>query len=283
MFAASSHLIGIMLALAAAAVWGSGDFAGGRAARRSDQFQVMVLVALSGIVLLSLLALVFRESLPSLRSLGWALAAGSSGAIGLAALFRGLSIGRAAVVSPTTAVVGASIPVLYGFLTEGLLKPPQIVGMLLAVAGLWFVSRMTSTGESARESGFSHGLIGGLGIAGFLILITQVEAGSVLIPLAVARVATLIVSMALVLGRGLPLPGLRSNPLALLAGCTDAGGNVLYLLAQQYPRLDIAAVAGSLYPVVTVIFARILLDQRVSATQWAGIALCLTGVALIAT
>ena len=70
--------------------------------------------------------------------------------------------------------------------------------------------------------------------------------------------------------------------MALLAGVLDAGGNVLYLLARQHVRLDVAAVLSSLYPVATVLLARVVSDEPVSPTQWAGAAVCLAAVALIA-
>ena len=63
-------------------------------------------------------------------------------------------------------------------------------------------------------------------------------------------------AVAVLTARQVPFPGLLSNPLGLLAGVFDAGGNVLYLLARQHVRLDIAAVLSSLYPVSTVLLAR---------------------------
>src|SRR5580765_7382376 len=99
--------LGILLALASAAVWGAGDFTGGIASRQSDQFEVVSLSALSGIVVLFVCAVVWREPFPSPAALVWSALAGTSGILGMAALYRGLSLANAALVAPTTGVVGA--------------------------------------------------------------------------------------------------------------------------------------------------------------------------------
>jgi drug/metabolite transporter (DMT)-like permease len=97
----------------------------------------------------------------------------------------------------------------------------------------------------------------------------------------VTRAMTLVAAMAMLLARGVSVPALMSNPMALLAGVLDAGGNVLFLFARQHTRLDIAAVLSSFYPVATVVLARLILHERVTATQWIGAGVCLAAVALI--
>jgi hypothetical protein len=58
----TADFIGILLALTAATVWGSADFSGGLATRRHNQYLVLLLSALSGLVLLVIAALVWREA-----------------------------------------------------------------------------------------------------------------------------------------------------------------------------------------------------------------------------
>jgi drug/metabolite transporter (DMT)-like permease len=61
----------------------------------------------------------------------------------------------------------------------------------------------------------------------------------------------------------------------------DTGGNVFYLLATQFIRLDIAALLSSFYPAMTVILAGIILKEKVANTQWVGMILCLIALSLI--
>ena len=272
--------LGILLAISSALVWGSGDFCGGRAATRSDPFQVLALAGLSGIVLLLVASRVVGEPLALDASLLWAAAAGLAGGGGIVALYSGLAVGSAATVAPLAAVSAAVMPVIFAAFTLGLPRPVQLVGFALALAGIWLVARATPQGD-ASSAGVKYGTLAGVGFGAFFILIAQVDLQAVYVPLAVARVMMLLTAVSVLAIRRTPFPGLFSNPIGLLAGCLDAGGNVLYLLARQHVRVDIAAVLSSLYPVSTVVLARLVTREPVTRTQWAGAAVCLAAVALI--
>ena len=272
--------LGILLAISSALVWGSGDFCGGRAATKSDPFQVLALAGLSGIVLLLVASRVVGEPLALDASLLWAAAAGLAGGGGIVALYSGLAVGSAATVAPLAAVAAAVMPVIFAAFTLGLPRPVQLVGFALALAGIWLVARATPQGD-ASHTGVKYGALAGVGFGAFLILIAQVDLQAVYVPLAVARVMMLLTAVSVLAIRRTPFPGLFSNPIGLLAGCLDAGGNVLYLLARQHVRVDIAAVLSSLYPVFTVVLARLVTREPVTRTQWAGAAVCLAAVALV--
>jgi drug/metabolite transporter (DMT)-like permease len=123
--------------------------------------------------------------------------------------------------------------------------------------------------------------LSGIGFGGFFLFISFVGEGQVFMPILVARTMTLIISFIMLRLNRIPLPGLVSNPLALLAGLLDTGGNIFYLLATQFTRLDIAALLSSFYPASTVILASIILKEKVSRAQLAGIILCLLALTLI--
>jgi len=273
-------MTGALLALLSAAVWGAGDFTGGFATRRSDQYQVLALAAFAGIVMLIAVAIFWREPLPDAATIGWASAAGVSGALGIACLYRGLAQGSAAVVAPTAAVITAAVPVLFTALTAGLPRATQMAGFALAMAGIWLVGR-TPGERAATAADLQLAVSAGFGFGGFLTLIAQVDPSLVFMPLAITRSVTFLTALALLALRRARFPSPASNPFAWVAGLLDASGNVFYLLARQFTRLDVAAVLSSFYPATTVLLAWIISRERVTPTQWLGAAVCLAAVALI--
>lgn len=272
-------MLGIGFALAAASLWGLGDFSGGLAVRRGHPFGVLLVSALAGVLLLSLALAWQSEPWPTRADLWWALAAGVSTSLGLTALYTGLARGKAAVVASTTAVVGAVVPVLFGFATHGLVAWPQLLGILVALVGLFFVTRAEDEAGMAT-GGFLFGVLGGLGVSGFLIGMAQIS-GGVLWPLLFAKGIGVVVAAVVLLLISARVRGSGGRLWAVLAGLLDAGGNLMYVAALQSLRLELAAVLASLYPAVTVLLAARALHQRVTGAQWLGVLMCLGGAALI--
>jgi drug/metabolite transporter (DMT)-like permease len=243
---------------------------------------VLVLSRLSGFSLLVLLALVVRDPLPPLASVGWAAAGGMAGALGLGALYKGLAIGRSALVIPITGVIGAAIPVLFAVIVEGVLPMLQQLGLATALVGIWLVSRGHDGSDTGSSRGLPFAVLAGIGFGGFFILLGQVESVAVLTPLAIAIGAGSTITVAALLLARLRLPAPTRSPGAVLAGVLDVTGAVLYLLAIRWVRLDIAAVLGSLYPAVAVVLFRVVTQETVSRLQWVGLAVCIAAIGLIA-
>jgi drug/metabolite transporter (DMT)-like permease len=59
------------------------------------------------------------------------------------------------------------------------------------------------------------------------------------------------------------------------------GGNLLYGLASQRGIVSTVSVLASLYPIVTVALAMLVLRERVSRMQLVGVALTFAGIGLI--
>ena len=285
-----ADLAAALLGLASAAVWGAGDFSGGLAAKRAPLLGVLVLGQATGTALIATLALAAGEGAPPPASLAWAAAAGASGAVGLAALYRGLAIGRMAVVAPVSAVLCAAIPVAWGALSEGPPPPSKLLGFALALVGIFLAAR-TSDGEGgaggpgAARQGLLLALVAGVGFGAFLVFVHLGARGVAFWPLAAARGTALLLVLGTALARAGAaawVPPRAALPLVLLSGALDAGGNALYVLAGRAGRLDVAAVTASMYPASTVLLAAALLGERVSRPQGAGIAAVLGAIALIA-
>lgn len=276
------ELTAVVFGLLASAVWGSGDFSGGLATRRMNVFGVVALSHLIAPPLLIALALLSGEALPDYGDLLWGALAGLAGVVGIAGLYRGLAIGQAGVVAPVSAVVAASIPVLFSAFTRVLPSSAQIVGFALGIVGIALVSGTPRA--AGRPSGLQVALIAGVGFGVFFIFLDQIVSDAVLWPLVAARCASSLALLALLRARGLNWrpPDRATLGLALLAGALDISANALFVLATQSGRLDIAAVVSSLYPVATVVLARVLLRERLTRAQYLGIACGLAAVILIA-
>lgn len=273
----------IFLGLAAAAVYGAADFVGGFASRRTPAVAVVVLSQLAGV---GVLAIAWSTSPGHFYASDvlWGVAGGIGGSVGIAALYAALAVGRMGVVSPITAVVSASVPVIVGFAAGD--RPPVlgIIGVAFAFVAVALVSANAETRViSLREPGLVLALLSGAGIGLLYVMLARGhrDAGYALLALVRATSVTLLVGYALLRRESLrPAPG--SLRLILLAGALDMSANVLYVAATRIGLLAIVAVLTSLYPASTVLLARVFLRETLTPIQWVGVAFAATGVALIA-
>jgi drug/metabolite transporter (DMT)-like permease len=276
------NLATVIFGLASALCWGAGDFSGGLATKRAPVFAVLAIGQAGGLLLLIVLALAWGEPLPSATDLGWGLAAGLAGAIGLASLYRALAIGQMGMVAPLSAVLTAALPALFGALTEGLPGALKLGGFGLALLAIWLVAG-TDRSVGARD-GLGLAALAGCGFGIFFILVHRAGANAVFWPLCAARIGSLAFVLPISLGRRqLALPGWWLLVLVLLSGALDVAGNAFFVLAGQAGRLDVAAIISSLYPASTVLLAALLLGERVLRVQLVGIMAALAAIALIAS
>jgi drug/metabolite transporter (DMT)-like permease len=269
-----------VLSLSAAAVWGGGDFSGGIAARRANVFRVVAGAHACGLLMMLAFAWLTGEPMPPASSLGWGVVAGVTGAFGIAALYKGLAIGRMGVVAPVASVVTAVLPVLFDFRLEGMPDRLQLAGFALALISIWLVARPDGRIDSHRGLGLA--ILAGVMFGLFLVAGKQAAVHGVFWPLAAARAASTLLMLTIVAFSPRDDRSLRPALVPiLLSGLADSGANALFLAATRHGRLDVAAVLSSLYPASTVILARVLLKEKISRTQTAGIVGALVAVALI--
>ncbi len=269
-----------VLGLTSALVWGAGDFLGGLSSRRSSVLGALLVNESSGFMVLLACAFGFQEPLPSFAQIAWSVAAGLVGVIGLGALYWGLASARASIVAPVSAVIAALLPAAYSAMTIGLPSPNQQVGFFIALGAIVLVSYSNQGIGELHALGLAF--IAGVGFGLFFIFIHQGSAGSTFFPLVFSRGVSIPLVLALLLWRRAPLPSKRVMPLALVSGMFDAGGNIFFLLATQFGRLDVATILSSLYPASTVILSRLVLGERTTRLQQLGVVAALIAIALIA-
>ncbi|WP_342304010.1 DMT family transporter [Methanolobus sp. ZRKC5] len=276
------ELFVIIFGLTAALCWGTADFSGGFATKRSGVLTVAIISQATGIILLIAAALAFSESVPSTTDMLWGASAGLAGGMGVLALYHALSVEKMGIVAPVTAVMSALIPVVFGMITEGLPDTSQLIGFLFALIGVWLISRDHESSKIELQK-LKLPCLAGTGFGMFMILIDQVQAEGIFWPLVGARMATIptFIIVAYFM-KQTKVPDIRYLPIILLAGILDTGGNVFYVLAAKTGRLDISAILTSMYPAITVLLAWILLKEKLVYRQWAGIIFTMAAVVLIA-
>jgi drug/metabolite transporter (DMT)-like permease len=269
-----------ILALSAAAAWGSGDFTSGLSARRIGPFHTVLISYTVGLFALVIIALTRQEQISPPIDLMWGALAGLSGMIGLGFLMSGFTNGRMGIVSPVSAVLATIIPVIFTALTKGMPPELQLLGFGLGLVSIWLLSRPEPLG--GRPAGLGMALLAGLGFGGFFTLLDQVGEGAVFWPLVAGRLAACILMLIFALSTRRPVIA-RVFPFGLLAlaGVLDIGGNLFFLLAIQSGRLDITAVLASFYPGVTAILARIITREEVARLQVIGVFAAVLAIVLI--
>jgi drug/metabolite transporter (DMT)-like permease len=278
----SPTVLVVGLGLLASLGWGIGDFGGGLTSRKAP-----VLGVLGGSQVASLLVgLAFLgfvdEPAMTPQDIALAIAAAVFASTGLALLYRGLSSGRMGVVAPIAAVLTASLPVVFGFLVEGLPNEVAILGIGFAVVSVILVSRAPDDGGGG-PSGIALALAAGTLFGLFSITASFLPDELILSPLLVFRATSIVVITGWIVLRREPWRvAPRLWPALLAVGVLDMGATAAYLGAIAIGPLAIAAIMASLYPVVTVVLAALVLRERITAVHAAGIAAAGVAVALIA-
>ena len=276
-------MLAVVLALGAAASWGSADFLGGVSTRRLSILTVSAVSQAAGLVFTAVLVVVSSDGLPSAHVVTVGLLAGVAATVGLAALYSGLAIGPMGVVAPIAAMSGA-VPVAVGLLRGERPAPIQLVGIVLATVGVVLAARhRDEAGARVHPRAVLLAVVAALTLGTLVVLLDDAGAHDPAWAVLMVRAGALALLTVPVLVRR-PSFAMDREQLATLAGVgvLDNGANLLFVLAAQRGLLSLIAVLASLYPVTTVLLARGGLQERLGSLQVLGVALALGGVALIA-
>lgn len=274
--------MGILLALAAAALYGSSDFGGGLVSRRLGSLRVSVIGSAAATVLAWATLLLVGAPGPSLRAVAWGLASGLAGGAGTLVLYRGLARGQMSVVGPLSAVGAAVVPVVAGVVLGERPSLLSVGGVLVALPAIVLVAASGSV-RGKLGAGLLDGLAAGLAFGILFIGLAQAGQHAGLWPVVSEQTGTLVITLAIAVKTREPLRiPLRAAGLPVLVGASGMAATLAYFYATHFAMLAIAAVLVSLYPGVTVMLARTLLHERFTPAQRAGLGLCALAVAAIA-
>jgi uncharacterized membrane protein len=281
----------ILLGLAAAVLYGSGDFLGGMATRRAHVLTVLALADTAGVVV-ALAVAAMSPGTASLAGLAWGISAGLIGGLGLIIFYIGLATGPMSVVAPVSGLVSTILPVAVA-LAEG--ERPAVgvyAGALLCLVAIVLASSSgaTSAGPRPGQAGpgraIAYGMASGAAFGLFFLLIRNAGQSGEFWPVAAGRIgelASLLIAAA-ILRRGVLSRGMSGRLLlaAAGAGVIDVVANICYVAATRTGMFGLAVVLASLYPGITVLLARVVLGERLRWVQRAGLALAAIGILLVA-
>jgi drug/metabolite transporter (DMT)-like permease len=307
-------VVAVLLSLISAVTYGCSDFAAGLATRRASVLRVTLISEAASVAVVGLALAVIGAHPPDLRAVVWGCVAGLGGVCGALALYVGFRHAAFSVVGPLSAVGAAGFSVLAGLLLGERPTVLALTGIVLALPAIVGVSASVGTGGGEHPgggvvaasaasdaapggppgspggwlrrlfpAGVSYGLAAGACFALLFIGLNQAGSSSGLWPVFLGQVAALLaVTCAAAFTGDLRLPEERGGWLAAAAGLTGGPGTILFFVATHRGLLAVAAVITSLYPAVTILLARVVLGERLTAIRLAGLTLAAASVALIA-
>ncbi|MFE4975814.1 EamA family transporter [Kitasatospora sp. NPDC056651] len=282
-----------------AMVLGAADFTGGLATKHARATSVVFWSNVTGLVTALALAGLLSTTGTSVHDAIWGSAAGLCGSIGAVLLYRALASGVMSLVAPTTAAAAAALPVIAGVLTGNHLTLLGVVGIATALVAVLLVSltggdpeaapdAMETVEERARRRSKAAGavvwaLLAGTGFGLYFVFLQRAPTHTSLWPLVWTRCASLtMLLIAAVFARRAPVLPRNVALIAPLSGLLDMASSALYLVAVRNGTLAVIGLLASLYPVSTVLLARIVLKERIRPVQHLGVVLALGSVVLLA-
>ena len=274
--------MGIALGLVAALLYGSSDFGGGLASRRFGSLQVTVIGSAVATVLAWATLIAVGGPGPSVRAVAWGLASGLAGGAGTLVLYRGLARGQMSVVGPLSAVGAAVVPVAAGVALGERPSILAVAGVLVSLPAIVLVAASGSV-RGKLGAGLLDGLAAGLAFGILFVGLAQAGRDAGLWPVACEQTGALLLTLAVAVKSREPLRiPLRAAGLPVLSGASGMAATLAYFYATHFSMLAIAAVLVSLYPGFTVMLARLILHERFSPAQRAGLGLCTLAIIAIA-
>jgi drug/metabolite transporter (DMT)-like permease len=279
-----SRAVVALLAAVSAALFGAADFIGGLSARRLSAQVTTAMAQSTGLAVVLGAALVVRGT-ASAGDLAWGASAGVGGGLGILLLYWAFTVGPMSVVAPLSAAVSAAVPVVAGIAMGE--RPGMIatVGVCLALPAVVLIGRQEGADDTPTDTrrALTATIAAGLCFGWLLISLSRTSSASGMWPLVTGRATSAGLLVVIALAFRASRRGIQRDAgaagLAVAAGVTDSLAFTGLLVATRSGLLSLVGVISALYPASTIVLARLLLHERLSRAQVAG--LCLAGVAMV--
>lgn len=274
---------GVLWGLATAAAWGIADFAGGLASRRAAPVAVTAGSQVVGLAALAVGVVVLRPATPAPETLILGAVAGLGGGLGLAFLYQALASGSMGIVSALSGAGAAVIPLLVTVVLGASIAPVALLGVVLVVgAGL---AAADISRDAASRTALVLSLGAAAGFSAWYLILDRAAEQDALWALVASRSAAAVLTIGLAAASSAArssVPALRPVlPLIVVAGVLDVGANVFFVLARGEISVALAAPLSGLYPLATMVLARVVLGERLPRLGLLSVLLAVAGTLLI--
>lgn len=285
------RVLALAYALTAAVGFGISDFYGAIAARRTGAVVATLASYCSGVVVLGLAAVVVPGAW-SADAVVFGALAGVAVAVGFLAFYSAFAIGPVVVLAPLIAVLYAAVPVGWALARGEELPTVAWAGVALGLLAVLALS-VSPPGETERAEqraarpqplAIALGIAAAVGMGGASVALDYAPKDSGLSSALIETVVAVVVLAVVFAFARRPANGgvdRRAVGIALASGVLLAAGNGLFVLALQHGSLALVAVLVSLYPLATILLARIVLRENISRVQWFGVGLAVVAASLM--
>lgn len=258
-------------------------------ARRAGFFRTVLAVQAGGVIFLALLAPFLDLPPVSTAQAAYCVALGPLAVFTYLCFYRALELGPLAVVSPVvTAYAAVSLALAVVVLGESL-GPGAVVGCVLTIGGVILASVELGS-RAPRQPLVGRGVLFGLGaMLGFGFYIFALGAISKdigwFLPIFFSRISgTVLLAAIAALRDEWPWQRFGSRALALTVavGVLETCGYLAFNRGTELGYVSIVSAAASVYPLIPVAGAILLLKERISPTQLVGVAVVLAGLVVLA-
>lgn len=281
--------MGVVFGLLAALLWGGGDYLINRLTNLIGTSKALVVTQILSLLCWFGVALAVGFPAQATQSL-WATAAlcGVFHVVGLVLTYRAFEIGTLSIVSPIAssfAIVTAVLALVSGERPGA----SALIGASLLVLGVAVVTRGSGTGEAASLKGVPEALGSALGFGVMFWMIERVTKEIPMAwPLVILKIMATSYAIAVAIAKRKSVSETTAKPKlseTILLGLGIAVSDTLawwcFVLGTSTKFTTVVTALASLFSVVTIILAAILLRERLNRPQAIGIAVVLTGILLV--
>ena len=275
------------LGLIAAVCWGIHDICVRQVSQGTPLIACLMTVLIAGTLFhVGLMAVSGGFILIPLPAIGYAALSGGFFLVASLGLYGAFQRGPVRLVAP----IIASYPILsiaWAAARGTNVSASDWGAVLLIVIGVSIVAALSDDSDGKTPSkGLTilYALVASIGFAGtFAIGHLATEMSSEMPVVFFTRITAIFILVALMLAWKLPFwPGRKAVPVLVTMGILDGIALVCVISAGGMANAEYAAVASSMFGLLTIVMAWAFLKEKMTPIQWAGVAIAFSGIGYLA-